>query len=127
MSWWISLEDHTAPQDCDYGTDAPDACPKPCYPAVDVARHEEGGTYAQGGTTMASLNVTYNYGKLFDFDSLRGRRGGETLADLAFAVANLGTETDPDYWKPAPGNVRRALSILESWAQQHPDAIWRVN
>lgn len=31
---------------------------------VEVERHEEGGTFALGGTTRAELNITYNYGAL---------------------------------------------------------------
>lgn len=31
---------------------------------VEVEQHEEGGTFALGGTTRAELNITYNYGAL---------------------------------------------------------------
>jgi hypothetical protein len=44
MSWWVYLEDeHGNP--------------------VDVDCHKEGGTYAMFGTSVAELNITYNYGK----------------------------------------------------------------
>lgn len=37
-----------------------DADDRPCV----VPDHTEGGTYALGGTTEATLNVTYNYGPI---------------------------------------------------------------
>lgn len=98
---------------------------------VEVASHEEGGTYCLGGRPEASLNITYNYSKHFDaldsVDGLRwlyGKKASETLDRLAHAIATLGTERDSDYWKGTAGNSGYALSILYRWAKQHPDAIW---
>lgn len=61
---------------------------------VQVARHEEGGTYALGGTTDASLNVTWNYAPYFyaHLDKERGIRwlygktGGECIERLESAI-----------------------------------------
>lgn len=99
---------------------------------VAVAPHEEGGTYALGGLPEASLNVTYNYAKLYyEFlDSekgirwLYGKKAKDTLDRLAHAIAMLGTERDPDYWKPTAGNAGYALSILYKWARENPEAVW---
>ncbi len=49
------------------------------YPESGLAQipsHEEGGTYALGGSTNASLNVTYNYGGFYreHLDSEQGIR-----------------------------------------------------
>lgn len=113
MSWWISLEDEGGE-------------------AVTVERHAEGGTYAIGGVTEASLNVTYNYGRLFREagchpDDLRGRVAGDVLPKLEGAVKYLGMKRDEDYWKATPGNAGYALSVLLEWAKQHPAAVFRVN
>lgn len=109
MSWWISLNDPEFEE------------------PVEVARFQAGGTQVMGGTTEADLNVTYNYGKHFDFRGLHERRAQDTIPDLGMTIEQLGDDTDPDYWKPTEGNVRQALIILLSWAEEHPDAVWRVN
>lgn len=101
--------------------------------SVKVEKHEEGGTYALGGTEEASLNITYNYSRHFyeHIDSkqgirwLYGKTGKETQERLTKAVAELGTEKDADYWKDTPGNAGYALSILLKWAIQHPTAVFR--
>ncbi|MDE2102426.1 MAG: hypothetical protein KGL39_34590 [Patescibacteria group bacterium] len=142
--------------------------PETSEPCV-VANHEEGGTYRMGGTTEASLNVTYNYSPFY------GKKASETAERLRAAVAKLGTSRHhggwmhiglgafqhPDkdvwleklkhadleaphnallraeaiaagvvedgggYWKPTPGNAGYALSILLSWAIQHPNGVWQ--
>lgn len=119
MSWWATLEKDGKP--------------------VEVDRHEEGGTFALGGTPEAELNVTYNYGGHFreawpeEIDGsgalrrmLDGRTGEETAPLLAAAVERLGTKRHSDYWEPTPGNAGRALDTLWRWAEEHPDATWRV-
>lgn len=149
MSWWISLIDPTQPPTCDYGQPPrpwyrghadEERCPEPCYPVVRVARHREGGTYAADGTTEASLNVTYNYGRLLretldDPEPDRsdilarlfaGRRAGDMIPLLEGAVAQLGTTRDEDYWAETPGNVGHVLALLLAWARLHPNAVWRV-
>lgn len=112
--------------------------------------HMRGGTYAVGGTTQAHLNVTYNYYPQFSrvFDELaeprqkapkwmqtagkpvRGVRtiygltGAESLPVLDKAIAALGDDVDPDYWKPTDGNAKRALVQLRALAAMRPDGLW---
>lgn len=115
MSWDVSLHDRNGD-------------------LLETERHEDGGTYALGGTTDAELNVTYNYSQHFyaELDHeyglswLSGRRAVDTTARLAAAVQRLGTERDDDYWSATPGNAGYALSILLRWAQQHPGGLWIV-
>lgn len=107
MSWWISLQENG------------EFC--------DVPLFEEGGTYALGGSCEADLNVTYNYGGLFNFRGLDGRTGAETQAELDDAVARLGTERDMNYWAATPGNAGVACALLASWARLYPDAVWHVS
>lgn len=103
---------------------------------VKVERHEEGGTYVLGGSTRASLNVTYNYGKyiyeaLPQYENLRdmldGKKASEVIDPLMRAVAYLGTDRDEDYWSTTKGNAGYALNILLDWAKQHPQATFRVD
>ena len=92
-----------------------------------------GGTYAIGGTTELWLNVTYNYGKIFrrpevlgeaGIRSIYGMTGAESIPVLQNAIANLGDDTDPDYWKATDGNAKRPLCQLLAMAQMRPDGIW---
>ena len=93
-----------------------------------------GGTYVMGGTSELWLNVTYNYSSLLHDalgqpfrTALHDKRAGDTLPMLDAAIAALGDETDPDYWKPAAGNVKAALRALAQFARWHPDGVWRVS
>lgn len=101
--------------------------------ALPVARHSEGGTYALGGTTIADLNITYNYGKhirtAMHEDGLKWlheKKASDTIELLEKAVKTLGTERDSDYWASTKGNAGYALNILLGWAKQHPEGIWEV-
>ena len=108
--------------------------------AVEVGRHQEGSTYAIGGTDVADIAVTYNYGRHFrdaleDPDPtasnvlgrlLGERRAGDAIPMLERAVAKLGTMRSEDYWASEPGNAGYALSILLGWARLHPDAVFHV-
>lgn len=90
-----------------------------------------GGTYAVGGTTELTLNVTYNYSKiLYDvipggIRSLYGRTAAETIPTLKNAAESLGNDCDADYWKPTEGNVKRAILQLLSMATMRPDGVWQ--
>jgi len=105
-----------------------------CYPdgPAQVSNHEEGGTFALGGTTDAWLNVTYNYSKFYyehlDREQgirwLYGKKAKDTRDRLQNAVEALGTDRGSNYWKATPGNAGYALAILLSWAMQHPEAEW---
>lgn len=99
----------------------------------DVGRHEEGGTYAVGGITEASLNVTYNYSNFYyerldpekGIRWLYGRRAADCIPAMEKAVAALGTTRDEDYWADTPGNAGFALAILLGWARLHPAAVFQ--
>jgi hypothetical protein len=115
MSYWVSL-----------------TCPC-CEQHLSVEPFEDGGTYVLGGSTEAHLNVTYNYSKhvhealghsLRDLD---GTIADRWIGQLELAVATLGTERDPDYWKSTPGNAGAMLARLLSWAKQHPKGIFNVD
>ena len=99
---------------------------------VKVDAHEEGGTYALGGTPKAELNVTYNYSKVLNevwgegTGFLDGKKAGRVTKLLRDTVTVLGTEQDEDYWKATEGNVGYALSVLLKWAEQYPDATFEV-
>lgn len=99
---------------------------------VKVETHSEGGTHVFGGTTAASLNVTWNYAQFFDtIDKkqgirwLYGKKASECVQRLREAIGILGTDQDEDYWTATQGNAGHALEILLKWAEQHPDAEFR--
>jgi hypothetical protein len=97
------------------------------------ARHDiRGGTYAVGGTTELSLNVTYNYAQHFyrvlgekGIRTIYGMSGAESLPLLKAAAEQLGNDVDGDYWKPTEGNVKRAVLQLVALAQMRPDGVWK--
>lgn len=114
---------------------------------LDAPHHMRGGTYALGGTTRAHLNVTYNYSPQFcrvfppratteaeraewgrnEFNGIRtlyGMTGAESLPVLDNAIATLGDDVDPDYWKATDGNAKRALVQLRALAAMRPDGVW---
>ena len=105
---------------------------------LDEPHHMHGGTYAVGGTSEASLNVTYNYEEhffrefpynfvsgLWGLRSLYGMTGAHSLPVLKAAIDQLGNDTDPDYWKPTEGNAKRALIQLQAMASMRPDGVWK--
>lgn len=94
---------------------------------LEVGNHQEGSIIAIGGVPFADMNVTYNYSKHFDFRSLHGKTGQETIPVLAEAVRRLGTIRDRDYWATTPGNAGYACSVLLGWAAQHSTGKWDVN
>ena len=113
---------------------------------LDAPHHMRGGTYAVGGTTQASLNITYNYAPQFfrafepywhdigplpdggaitqGIRILYGMTGASSLPLLDRAIAALGDDVDPDYWKPTDGNAKRALLQLRALAEMRPDGVW---
>lgn len=108
MSWWIYLNDNEG---------------KP----VSVPQFTDGGTYCMGGEDIASLNITYNYGNIFDFWQLDKKKASETLPLMAQKAVELGFTRDADYWAATPGNVGWALARLVQWAALYPDATWDVS
>lgn len=114
---------------------------------LDEPHQMKGGTYALGGTKLAMLNVTYNYARHFErvfggeqptsaFDmifggtrqsgirSIYGKTGAESIPLLDAAIAKLGDDVDPDYWKPTEGNAKTALFHLRALATLRPDGVW---
>ena len=99
---------------------------------LDAAHHMRGGTYCVGGTTEASLNVTYNYAPHFrvvfggetGIRKLYGMTGAESIPVLEKAITELGDNTDADYWQPTEGNAKRALVQLLALAKMRPDGVW---
>ena len=142
MSWWVSLLDATAPPRCSYGQtkeefkpeyEGDEVCSSPCYPPVTVEHHSEGGTYALGGISEAEINVTYNYSGDFhdalgmSFRDLQGKKAKDVIEILQMGAEKLGTKQDADYWARTPGNAGHVLAILATWAEQNPEAIFRVS
>ena len=80
--------------------------------------HIKGGTYIEGGTTRASINITYNYSRyLREFWddalwSLHNRAVNSVIPELERAVTALGTDSSDDYWESTAGNAGRALEQL---------------
>jgi len=117
---------------------------------LDEPHHMRGGTYVVGGTTLARLNVTYNYCQRFNrvFDvldaphpkapawlleegaavrgvlTIYGLTGAESLPVLDRAIGLLADDVDPDYWQPTDGNAKRALLQLRALAAMRPDGVW---
>lgn len=109
---------------------------------LDSLHQIKGGTYALGGTSECSLNVTYNYGEIFSrvlpevarpefsggyergIRALYGMTGADSIPVLESAISQLGDDTDPDYWKATEGNAKRALCGLLALAKLRPDGVW---
>ena len=80
------------------------------------------------------LNITYNYSKYYydvvdkehGIRVLHGLSGAESIPILKNAIAQLGNDTDPDYWKATEGNAKIPLTQLLAFAQMRPDGIWEV-
>ena len=98
---------------------------------LDCKHQMKGGTYAQGGTEYACLNVTYNYSRFFydlfgdkGIRFLYGKTAAETIPHLKEASELLNDDVDSDYWKATEGNVKRALLQLLALAELRPDGVW---
>ena len=99
---------------------------------IDEPHFMRGGTYAVGGSTALSLNITSNYYKnysphSFDIKDLDGKTALEVIPELDLVIGLLSDETDPDYWKPVDGNAKRALIQLRTMAKMRPDAVIKVD
>lgn len=95
----------------------------------DLPHQMRGGTYIQGGTNKAWLNITYNYSKhlyrvMNGIRSIYGKTGAESLSILTKAAEQLGDDVSDNYWEPTEGNVKQALLQLISLAKMRPDGIW---
>lgn len=100
---------------------------------LDSPHQMKGGTYAVGGTTELSMNVTYNYGIHYDgigengLNSIDGLTGAQSLPMLLECASGLGSDTSDDYWKATEGNAKLALLQLAAMAQLRPDGVWRIS
>jgi len=104
--------------------------------------HMKGGTYVLGGTTLAELNVTYNYSKILHqvltevgprggdkhtggIRSLYGLAAWQSIPILMKAIEQLQDNVVDDYWEPTEGNVKAALKDLLQLALLSPSgSIW---
>lgn len=98
---------------------------------LDFPHHMRGGTYCLGGTSDASLNVTYNYGNHFrrvlgdsGIRTIYGMTGCESIPVLENGISQLGDGVDEDYWAPTESNAKRALTQLLALAKMRPDGVW---
>lgn len=95
-------------------------------------QHElRGGTYALGGTNEAWLNVTYNYGKHFNFGALDEVAVATAVPEMEQRASELARDTSECYWEPTEGNVRLALESMIALSAlvlaECPQAVWRVS
>lgn len=98
---------------------------------LDHVHQMRGGTYAIGGTTEASLNITYNYAKHYyrimgdkGIRTIYGMSGADSIPVLQNAANSLGDDVSEDYWEATEGNAKRPLLQLIALAQLRPDGIW---
>lgn len=99
---------------------------------LDEPHQLKGGTYALGGTCLAHLNVTYNYGEFYykHIDSEKGIRviygmtGKESIPVLQKGIDALKDDVTDNYWDSTEGNARKALLDLIELAKMCPDGIW---
>lgn len=98
---------------------------------LDAPHQMKGGTYCVGGTSRASLNITYNYAKHFirvlgegGIRSIYGKTAVETIPILETAISQLGDDASEDYWAATEGNAKRALIQLLTLARLRPDGVW---
>ena len=96
--------------------------------SVEVDGFNEGGVIPFSGDSYeATLKVTFNYGKHFDFRSLHGKTARDMIPVLESRVKELGTKQDDDYWKPTEGNVGHTLALLLGWTRKYPAAEFQVS
>lgn len=91
---------------------------------------QEGGTQIIGGHSNCSLNITFNYAEVFGglVRDLNGKVAKDTLAELkAFSEKwKHAMPYERDYWAPTPGNAKKAIDRLISFAELHPEGVWSV-
>lgn len=111
MSWDISIVD-----------------PKTGDPLELDFKHDfKGGVYCIGGSSELTLNVTYNYGRYFDFKLLNNNPLKMGIERLRYVYCHLNGPASEDYWETCPGNARRAIADLIEMAQfAEEDSIWKV-
>lgn len=97
----------------------------------DEPHQMRGGTYVLGGTRVAELNITYNYGSHYrrvigekGIRTIYGMTGADSISVLQEAVAKLGDDVSDDYWQGTEGNAKRPLLQLIAMAMIRPDGVW---
>lgn len=107
---------------------------------IEIERHNiKGGTYADGGTSEAELNLTYNYCKFY-YDLIDKDKGikwindkliKDTLDKLREAANKLKDNETNDYWESTEGNAKRALlNLIEigtAAIKVDANAIWDIH
>jgi len=92
---------------------------------------QEGGIQAIGGVSECELNITYNYCKVFGslVRDIHGLTAEVTMAELKeFVALHPDAKPDPkDYWAPTTGNAKVAIERLITFAEEHPEGVWRVS
>lgn len=100
---------------------------------LDEKHQLKGGTYVLGGTKDCTLNVTYNYSKIFcrvlgkeGIRSIYGMTGQASIPVLEKAISQL-SDIGPvySYWDATDKNARTALSNLLELAKARPEGIWQ--
>lgn len=92
-----------------------------------------GGTYEEGGSHSAELNVTYNYSPIyrqygFSIRDLGGLSPGDASERLRAVIAAMPEEPPCDnYWRATVGNARKALVDLAALIELTGlTATWRI-
>lgn len=96
----------------------------------DEPHYMKGGTYCLGGTTSASLNITYNYAKFFSplgeagIRTIYGMTGADSIPLLEGLIAKLKDDVSDNYWDATEGNAKHSLLQLVALAKMRPDGVW---
>jgi hypothetical protein len=99
---------------------------------LEAPHQMKGGTYAVGGSSEASLNITYNYAPIFvdvfGYKGIRwiyGKTAAETIQDLQEGADCLADDAGDDYWRATEGNAKLAIFQILALARLRPDGVWR--
>lgn len=103
--------------------------------ALIGVRDENTGEMIVPNAMPAIIDITFNYNNFFKayVDGMQGlywisgRRAGDCIYRLSLAVGILGTERSDSYWDVTEGNAGHVLSILLSWAELYPEAVFEVH
>lgn len=102
---------------------------------ISVPSHVEGSNVVIGGSTEASMSITYNYSKLWGLalranghkwqgmlQFLTVEKAGQLSNRLAIIIDELGLRQNDNYWLDTPGNAGHIASVLLKWCELHPQA-----
>lgn len=107
-----------------------------------VSLKNEDGSLAKseiiGGSNIAIdshdciMTVTFNYREWFILLNpegiyfFEGKKGIDTILELAKGLMILGIDRNDDYWESTPGNAGYILLIMQIWALANPEARWEI-